>query len=240
MAGEFTAHNIRLDDGSYTMPEQPWQMEDVPLLKFTKQFLRVLFSGGLSGKRIVDLGCLEGGYTVEFARAGFHALGIEVRQSNFKNCQRVKAATNLPNLAFVRDDVHNIADYGIFDAVFCCGLLYHLEMPRKFIELMSQVCRRAVIIDTHVADIHPNGAFALSEVTQNEGLAGRWFCEFEDDNQRAKDKWSSWSNKKSFWMMKHDLIEALRQSGFSMVLEYPIFDPYRESTHRVTLVALKD
>ncbi|HEY5178100.1 MAG TPA: hypothetical protein VII95_21300 [Terriglobales bacterium] len=99
MANSFTAHNIRLDDGSLTKPEQPWQTEDLALVKFTKQFLRMVFPDGAAGKRVVDLGCLEGGYTVELARAGFDALGIEVRESNFENCQRVKAGTNLPNLA---------------------------------------------------------------------------------------------------------------------------------------------
>src|SRR5271157_3027277 len=220
MAGSgFTAHNIRLDDGSFTMPGQTWQMEDLALLKFTKQFLRAIFPDGFAGKRIVDLGCLEGGYAVEFARAGFDTLGIEVRQSNFENCQRVKAGTNLPNLTFACDDVHNLGNYGIFDAIFCCGLLYHLDRPRKFIDLMVQLCRRAAIIDTHVADAQPNGVFPLSDITENEGLAGRWFGEFEDDHHRHQDKWSAWSNRKSFWVMKRDLMEALCQSGFPMVLE---------------------
>jgi hypothetical protein len=40
--------------------------------------------------------------------------------------------------------------------------------------------------------------------------------------------------------MKRDLVEGLRQAGFPIVLEYPIFEPYRELTHRVTIVAVKD
>jgi len=40
--------------------------------------------------------------------------------------------------------------------------------------------------------------------------------------------------------MKRDLIEVLRQLGFSMVLEYPIFDAHREATDRVTIVGVKD
>ena len=43
MAGSFTAHNIRLDDGSFTKPEQPYQMEDLALLKFTKHFCGYFF-----------------------------------------------------------------------------------------------------------------------------------------------------------------------------------------------------
>jgi SAM-dependent methyltransferase len=240
VASNFTAHNIRLDDGSLTRPDQPWQMEDLPLAKFTKRFLRILFPDGVVGRRIVDLGCLEGGYTVELARAGFDALGIEVRESNFENCQRVKAGTNLPNLTFACDDVQNLAKYGTFDAIFCSGILYHLDQPRKFVDLMAQVCRRVVIIDTHIADTQPNGKFALSQVTENEGWTGRWFDEFKEESLRHEDKWSSWSNPKSFWPMKRDLMQGLQQVGFTMVMEYPIFDPYRELTHRVTIVGVKD
>ena len=239
MASSFTSHNIRLDDGSLTKPEQPWQMEDLALLKFTKKFLGILYPEGAAGKRVVDLGCLEGGYAVELARAGYDALGIEVRQSNFENCQRVKAGTNLPNLTFACDDVHNLAKYGVFDVVFCCGLLYHLDAPRKFVDLMAQACRRVAIVDTHVADTQPNGEFVLSKVTENEGWAGRWFSEF-DDSKRHEDKWSAWSNQKSFWPMKRDLMQGLLQAGFSMVLECPTFEPYLERTHRATIVAVKD
>ena len=251
MASSFTAHNIRLDDGSFTKPEQPWQMEDLSLLKFTKQFLRVVFPEGAAGKRVVDLGCLEGGYSVELARAGFEVLGIEVRQSNFENCQRVKAGTHLPNLSFACDDVRNLGKYGVFDAVFCCGLLYHLDEPRKFVEQVAQACRRVAIIDTHVADTRRK--FALSRVTQNEGWTGRWVREHNEHHRqwlhrRHEEKWSAWSNRKSFWPMKSDLVEGLRQAGFPMVLEYPILDATRkeyhpkhgEQAHRVTIVALKD
>jgi hypothetical protein len=105
---------------------------------------------------------------------------------------------------------------------------------------MAQVCRRAAIIDTHIADTQPNGEFVLSEVTENEGWAGRWYSELEDDNQRHTDKWSAWSNRKSFWPMKRDLMQGLLQAGFTMVLEYPIFEPYRDLSHRATIVALKD
>jgi SAM-dependent methyltransferase len=240
MANTFTAHNIRLDDGSLTKPELPYQMDDLPLLKFTKRFLHMVFPDGAAGRRVVDLGCLEGGYTVELARLGFESLGIEVRQSNFENCQRVKEGIDLPNLSFACDDVHNLAQYGVFDVIFCCGLLYHLDKPRQFVELMAQLCRRAIIIDTHVADLQPNAKFLLSEITENEGWAGRWYSE-GDDRERHDAKWSSWSNQKSFWLMKRDLMQGLSQAGFTMTLEYPIFDnPGRELTHRVTIVGVKD
>lgn len=239
MKTTFTAHNIRLDDGSLTKPDEPWQMRDLPLLQFALNFLELTFPDGAKGKRIVDLGCLEGGYAVEFAREGFESLGIEVRKSNIENCNYVKSHTNLPNLRFACDDVRNLERYGMFDAIFCCGILYHLDQPRKFMEQMSRACRRVLIIDTHVAADQPNSRFKLSEITENEGLSGRWFPEFEEEEHRHRDPWSSWDNPKSFWPMKLDLIQALRQLSFSLVLEYPIFDSERQATDRVTIVGVK-
>jgi 2-polyprenyl-3-methyl-5-hydroxy-6-metoxy-1,4-benzoquinol methylase len=221
MAGTFTAHNIRLDDGSFTKPELSYQMDDLPLLKFSKQLLRFAFPSGVAGKRIVDLGCLEGGYAVSFAREGLHTLGIDVRQTNLVNCQYVKQATNLPNLEFVCDDVSNLEKYGKFDAIFCCGILYHLEEPRKFLEQMSRTCERVLIIDTHVAAEKRNRKLRLSKITQNEGLTGRWYPELPNERVRREEKWSSWNNPRSFWPMKRDLVEALRQIGFCMVLSIP-------------------
>lgn len=40
--------------------------------------------------RVVDLGCLEGGYAVEFAKLGFDTLGIDAREENIQKCNYVK------------------------------------------------------------------------------------------------------------------------------------------------------
>jgi len=122
----------------------------------------------MAGKRIADLGCLEGGYTVEFARMGFEALGIEVRRSNFAACEYVRAHLHLPNLHFARDDVWNIEKYGTFDAIFCSGLLYHLDRPIEFIKLISGLCRRLIILNTHVARETINPNFPLSDMTSTK------------------------------------------------------------------------
>jgi hypothetical protein len=72
---QFTAHNIRLDDGSYTKPDEGLSIDAHPWFLAAKRVLDATFPGDKSHLRIVDLGCLEGGYTVEFARLGFQAVG---------------------------------------------------------------------------------------------------------------------------------------------------------------------
>ena len=97
---------------------------------------------------------------------------IEARESNYRNCLRVKAGTNLADLRFVRNDATNISNYGPFDAVFICGLLYHLDRPRQFLADAARICRRVLFLETHVthAERTPSvDIYKLSEVTENEG-----------------------------------------------------------------------
>src|SRR5436853_3962197 len=105
----FTAHNIRLDNGTTTKPEIGYTIDQDSRFLAAKRLLSIIFPDP-TGVRLVDLGCLEGGFSVEFARLGYAVLGIEVRESNIAACDFVKKNTNLPNLRFVRDDVWNLED----------------------------------------------------------------------------------------------------------------------------------
>ena len=148
----FTAHSIRLGDGTFTIAGASRGIESDPRFLAAKRALDVVFPGDRKGLRIADLGCLEGGYTVELARLGFEAVGIEVRKTNFDACEYVRARVGLPNLRFVNDDAWNIERYGPFDAVFCCGVFYHLDCPNEFLRLLSRVTRRLLILQTHFAE----------------------------------------------------------------------------------------
>ena len=242
----FTSHNIRLDDGTLTKPEVGYSMDAHPWFLAAKRLLDATFPGDKNHVSIADLGCLEGGYTVEFARLGFQALGLDVRELNIEACRYVQSKTALPNLKFVRDDVWNIANYGSFDAVFCCGLLYHLDKPRAFLDVLSSVTKRLLILQTHFSEagdspsfIHPRRlrraisrviplkntattTHKLSRLARNEGLAGRWAREFRSERafqDRANRRWASWDNRKSFWVQREHLLQAIRDAGFDLVME---------------------
>ena len=226
MTNSFTAHNIRLDDGTLTVPACPWEVSQDAWFKAAKRALTLAFPGGLAGVRLVDLGCLEGGYATEFARLGMEVLGIEVRRSNFENCLLVKAGVDLPNLSFAHDDAWNIEKYGEFDAVFCSGLLYHLDRPREFIGLTSRRCRTICLYQTHFASEAGAPAvdkFGLSPVTENEGVRGRWFHEHDaasvDELDLEALKWASWKNQRSFWLLREELVGIIHENGFDMVFE---------------------
>ena len=252
-ANSFTAHNIRLDDGTLTLPSARWTMDRHPVARSVYRLLHALYPGGLEGKTIIDVGCLEGGYTTEFARLGMRATGLEVRESNYNNCLFVQSRVNLPNLQFIHGDANDIARYGRYDVFFMNGLLYHLEQPRRFLQHVGRNCGRALVIHTHVAFSHETEAarkFNLSESTENEGLLGRWFPEHGDLSSDELDrlKWSSWQNRRSFWIQKEYLLQLIRDVGFDLVFEQFDYMPdiIREMTDgrysvsdRVMLVGIK-
>jgi|SRR6185312_6296341 len=223
MTVEFTAHNIRLDDGTSTMPDLTVSMAEYPWFISARRVLETVFPGDKSRLRLADVGCLEGGYAVEFARMGFGVLGIEVRESNIAACNYVKSKTDLPNLEFALDNALNIAEYGVFDAVFCCGLFYHLDRPKQYLETVSSVTKKLLILQTHFSLSESDGSnYGLSEPSENEGLAGRWFTEFGDDDSfsnRDTEKWKSWDNYRSFWIQREYLLQAIQDVGFDLVLE---------------------
>src|ERR1700744_4132728 len=107
MPVSFTSHNIRLDDGTFTNPDAGYSMDVHPWVLAAKRILDATFPGDKSQIRIADLGCLEGGYTVEFARLGLEALGVDERELNIEACLYVQSRVNLPNPEFVLDDVWN-------------------------------------------------------------------------------------------------------------------------------------
>jgi ubiquinone/menaquinone biosynthesis C-methylase UbiE len=248
---EFTAHNIRLDNGVFTKPDVG-PIDQHPWCRSAKRILTTVFPGERRDIRVADLGCLEGGYAVEMARMGFQVLGLDIRETNLVACRYVKANTNLPNLEFVKDDVWHLPQHGQFQAVFCCGLLYHLDRPKRFLELVSSVTTRLLIVQTHFATEWRNRKFKLSRLTKNESLQGRWYTEYASDaafHNRENAKWGSWDNYRSFWPKREYLLQAISDAGFDLVAEQydslgsdivgSMYDGYYSTEDRGTFLGIK-
>lgn len=217
----FTAHNILLPNGRKTIPDSDALISESGQMKSVSRFINLLYRGDYYGKSIVDLGCLEGGYTVEFAKMGMISTGIEVRSSNIYNCKIVESEFSLGNLRFIQDDAWNLERYGVYDVVYCSGLLYHLDRPLSFLKMISRCARDAVIIHTHFTPNFDSEVFRLSSLVESEGLSGRWYLEHDIDDVEELDRfrWTSWSNKKSFWLERKSILQAINDVGFNIVME---------------------
>jgi SAM-dependent methyltransferase len=221
--GPWTAHNIHLLEDEYTFERD------------TEAFEGWLHSGGISMQRIVqiaaditnqplntlrvlDLACLEGMYGIEFARQGAEVVGIEGRESHIEKARFAARALSLDQITFAQDDVRNLSaeKYGHFDVVLCLGILYHLNAPDvfHFMERISEVCRRVVIIDTHLADREGE----ISHSFKGHDYHGVPFFEHAPDasaEEKLKSGWASLDNEYSFWFTPPSVFNLLANTGFT-------------------------
>lgn len=228
----FTAHNILLPDGSRTIPGQILLEDDPGFLSLRRAVAAFAPAGGDRKPTVLDLGCLEGGYAALLAREGYDVLGIEVRQESFRRCELLASKLGVPSLRFAHDDARNLSRYGSFDIVLCLGLLYHLDRPRAFLQELGRATTRVLVVNTHYAAEEGCSNFALSEITENEGLSGRWYEEYPagaSADEIERRTWASHGNPRSFWPMKGDLLGAIQQAGFPSIFEqYDILGPVGE------------
>jgi SAM-dependent methyltransferase len=252
----FSQQNIVLPDGTETLPGET-EMAKTPWMAAYLRSLAFVFRDRTdrSQLKVADIGCLEGVLTAEFAKAGYDATGIEIRSINLARCQYVAEKLGLANLHFEQEDARNIAAHEPFDAVFCSGLLYHLDRPVAFLHDVAKVTRRALILETHFATGRRSPNWRLyrpwlfSRMVTNEGVRGRWFREYAKNSSQERIEtslWSSWGNPRSFWIEKRHLVQSLRDAGFSTVYEQYDFldnnltDPFIQERNRTLFVALKD
>ncbi len=237
--GVWTAHNIHLGHDVYTIDEH--STSDLSKRERILQLMEDYGNKELSKQRILDLACLEGLYSIEAAKKGATVIGADIRDEHLRKAQYAKDALGLRNLTFVKSDVRTITkeSFESFDTILMLGILYHLPSPDilPFLETMAHLCRDLLIIDTHIA-IRPEMTFARNNATYE----GAYFVEHPRGatmEQKRASGWASIDNDVSVWLTLDSLTRALRDVGFSSVLQCLLpLDP-SQPKDRVTLVAKK-
>lgn len=114
-----------------------------------------LCGGSLAGKRVLDLGCNAGFWSLAAidAGAGF-VLGIDGRQMHIDQANLVFDAKGVqPNrYRFQRADIFELELHEEpFDIVLCLGLLYHVSKPFELMERIAAWNDDLLVIDTRLA-----------------------------------------------------------------------------------------
>ena len=236
----WTGHNIPLSLTESTLGMDRGLIGEDPRTVTIKSLIR-RFVTSSNPIRILDLGSLEGGLSFELAREGWSVTGMEGRSANLDKAEMIRSYFGLENLKFELRDVKTLSPErdGRFDAVICCGLLYHLDDPFTFLRTLRTITTEEglLFVDTHVAPDdasarHATYAQHLSErVTFREGghdYEGCWFAE-PSRGSVLEQQWSAVSNARSFWPTRTSLIRAMYHAGFPSILElFGMFDIDRE------------
>ena len=158
-------------------------------------------------RTILELGSLEGGQTFLLARCPGveQVLAIEGRASNIEKANFVRSLLGITNVEFRQANLEqvNLTTFGQFDAVFCCGILYHLPEPWKLIQQAPQVAPRLFLWTVYAEDEE-----ASLEV---DGLRGR------EHNEGGPDEPRSGLSPKSIWLTFDSLLELVRRSRYRTI-----------------------
>lgn len=190
--------------------------------------------------RILDLGSLEGFYSLEFASHGAEVVAIEGRESNNAHARYAAEVLEYRKVEFITDDVRNLSPgkYGQFDVVFCSGILYHLTGGDacRFLASIAKVCKRLTIIDTHVG-LKPEHSIRW-EGHSYSGFVYREHAPEDTPDAKASKRWASVDNETSFWFTKPSLLNLLRHVGFTSAFEILNPQSFLDYSDRLTFAAI--
>jgi SAM-dependent methyltransferase len=236
--GAWTAHNVRLAHGVYTIGPEP-AGDEVKLRRVT-QIVSDVCGGSLTGVRVLDLACLEGMYALELAQRGAEVVAIEGREANIEKARFAAKALRL-EIDFQLGDVRDLRrdTHGEFDVVLCLGILYHLDAGDlfAFVAQAADVCRRALVVDTAVATspdenlTHDGQAYRAVRLVEHAPGA--------TDEERARAVWSSLDNPTAVALTRPSLESLFARNGFASVYECHVPAEPAKELGRVTLLALK-
>jgi hypothetical protein len=156
-------------------------------------------------RRILEVGCLEGGHTVILSRAYPYTdiVALDGRQENIEKARFLTSLYGCKRVQFGVEDleVADLSPYGRFDLCVCLGLIYHLIEPWKFIKQLGNQCD-AVWIWTTICD-----DATADHVVGN--YRGKLFQEGPLDHALSALR------SHSFFPTLGSLVQMLRDAGFS-------------------------
>jgi SAM-dependent methyltransferase len=123
----------------------------------------------IDGRTVLDVGCGVGHLAQFFVERGCKTVCVDGREENVSDLR-----ARYPSLEAHAADVETdpLARFGMFEIVFCYGLLYHLENPVAGLRNMASVCEDLLLLETVVTD-HSEPIAKLADepnVTQNQSL----------------------------------------------------------------------
>ena len=100
------------------------------------------FSHGLSGKKVLDVGCGGGILSESLAKAGAHVTGIDLGQANIDVAKMHLLESKL-EVDYQLISVEQLAQQepGSFDIVTCMEMLEHVPDPNSIIQSCSQLVK---------------------------------------------------------------------------------------------------
>jgi Methyltransferase domain len=156
---------------------------------------------------ILELGALEGAQTFILAEhpGVKRVVALEGRAANLRKARFLQEVLRVENAEFAQANLEetDLSSYGRFDAVFCCGLLYHLPKPWELIQRLPSIAPTLFLWTVYAAE---NESTELSN-----GMRGKIHVE------GGPDEPLSGLSSTATWLTLGSLITTLTTSGYRSV-----------------------
>lgn len=136
--------------------EQGWAGDIVRPLQRFRHFMPHLVKavgGSLRGKRVLDIACNSGFWSVQCALMGAEVVGFDARPELIEQANLIKSIVGCQDLRFQVLDFWDMSAATLsneFDIVLNLGILYHLSDPLQALRRTLAMAREYVLLDTEV------------------------------------------------------------------------------------------
>jgi tRNA (mo5U34)-methyltransferase len=110
-------------------------------------------NGSLKGKRVLDISCNSGFWSIQCALLGADVVGFDARPELIAQANMIKSIVGTDKVTFSVLDFNDMSPQtlgGTFDLVLNLGVLYHLPDPLETMRLTKMMARHTVLLDTGV------------------------------------------------------------------------------------------
>ena len=167
------------------------------------------FGRAIAGKKVLELGPLEGAHTTVLTRHGAIVDAIEASRTAYVKCLIAKEILQIQNARFHLGDCLQWAEKVSqrYDLVVACGVLYHMEDPLRLLRALSELTDDLYLWTVYVDDAE----LAPSKVQNLGDLGVRTYGVAYGPKDNA---FTGGAPEMINWMNKSDILGVLSRLGF--------------------------
>jgi hypothetical protein len=170
--------------------------------------------GDLHGRRILELGPLDGGHTSTLAKTGAAIDAIEANKTAFLRSLVAREVYGHANVRlFLGDFVKWLENSNEnYDLVFACGVLYHMNDPLRFLRAIAKRTEFVYLWTVCVTN-------DLRQVSRMGDLGGRPIRLYKESyhGANANDDYCGGMLEEHYWLHRDDIIGGLQAIGFTHI-----------------------
>lgn len=180
--------------------------------------------GGFAGKRIIELGPLEGGHTYMMSLLGASDIvAVEANKNAYLKCLVIKEVFGLKARFFLGDFLKFLADNPPrVDVILASGVLYHMSDPLALIRAMTRtadsICVWTHYYDEEVIRANEHLSRKFAPATETLDFEGRQI-EVCEQSYHSDPEWKGFAGgmeRNSFWIRRTGIIEAFLACSFDV------------------------